>query len=199
VRPEPGPVINEKCLRFPDVRLIDAEGRQAGIVRTMEALRMAREAGLDLVLVAPNASPPVCRIVDYGKHKYELGKKQKESRAKRKVQEVKGIKLTPSTAGADLEVRLKRTRKFLEEGHKVKFTVRFRSREHTHPEIAEAKLQWILDRLEIPIQIEKPAGIEGRQMTLVISPGKKPTTKKEKSNGEVQDVQDSGEAVQDNG
>ncbi|GIV03865.1 MAG: translation initiation factor IF-3 [Fimbriimonadales bacterium] len=187
-------MINEKCLRFPDVRLIDAQGKQAGIVRTMEALKMAREAGLDLVLVAPNADPPVCKIVDYGKHKYEQDKKQKEAKAKRKVQDVKGVKLTPSISTGDLEVRLKQVTKFLTEGHKVKFTVRFRSREHTHPEIAEAKLNWILERLEVPYQIDKPAGIEGRQMTMVISPGKV-TAKKETKNGEVQDVQDSGEEV----
>jgi translation initiation factor IF-3 len=191
-------MINEKCLRFPDVRLIDAQGKQAGIVRTMEALRMAREAGLDLVLVAPNSDPPVCKIVDYGKHKYEQDKKQKEAKAKRKVQDIKGIKLTPSTSVGDLEVRLKRVTKFLTEGHKVKFVIRFRSREHTHPEIAEAKLSWILERLEVPYQIDKPAAIEGRQMTMVISPGKA-STKKEKKNGEVQNVQDSGKAVQDHG
>lgn len=192
-------MINEKCLKYPDVRLIGKNGEQVGIVRTREALDMAKDAGVDLVLVAENARPPVCRIVDYGKHRYEIDKKQKEGKAKSKPQDVKGIKLRPGTAKSDLEVRVKRTEKFLKEGNKVRFTVQFRSREITHPEIAREQLKWILDRIETPVIVEKEAGIEGRMMTMVISPDKKATTAK--SNGkesETQNVQDSGEAVQDN-
>jgi translation initiation factor IF-3 len=162
---------------------------------------MAEDAGLDLVLVAPNAQPPVCRIIDYGKYKYEQEKRDKENKHKRKPQDVKGIKLRPGTAGHDLQVLLKNAKKFLDEGDKVRFLVQFRSREIAHPEIAIAKLNWFLEQLGDSIQMDKPAGLEGRQMTMVVSPNKKVISTKEASTDgkQAQDVQDGSQEVQDLG
>jgi translation initiation factor IF-3 len=196
-------MINQRCLRHPDVRLIGAAGEQVGIVATRKALQMAQEAGLDLVLVAATASPPVCRIIDYGRYKYETEKREKENKHKRKVQDVKGIKLRPGTAGHDLQVLLKNAKRFLEEGDKVRFLVQFRAREITHPEIGVQKLNWFLEQLGDTVQIDKPAGLEGKQMTLVVSPNKKAPVKKEKTEKtdgkQAKDVEDSSETVQDNG
>ncbi len=194
-------MINQRCLRHPDVRLIGAAGEQVGIISTRKALLMAQDAGLDLVLVAASASPPVCRIIDYGRYKYETEKRDKENKHKRKVQDVKGIKLRPGTAGHDLQVLLKNAKKFLDEGDKVRFLVQFRAREITHPEIGVQKLHWFLEQLGDTVQIDKPAGLEGKQMTLVVSPNKKaPAPKKGSNDGkQAQDVEDSSETVQDNG
>lgn len=192
-------MINQRCLRFPDVRLIGAEGEQVGIVQSRRALQMAEEAGLDLVLVAPNAQPPVCRIIDYGKYKYETEKREKENKHKRKAQDVKGIKLRPGTAGHDLQVLLRNARKFLEEGDKVRFLVQFRAREISHPQIAIEKLNWFLEQLGDTIQLEKPAGLEGRQMTMVVSPNKKAPVKGNKDGKQAENMQDSGQAVQNIG
>ncbi|MBA3726742.1 MAG: translation initiation factor IF-3 [Armatimonadetes bacterium] len=193
-------MINARCLRFPDLRLIGPEGEQVGIIQSRRALQMAEDAGLDLVLVAPNAQPPVCRIVDHGKYKYEQEKRDKDNKHKRKAQEVKGIKLRPSTAGHDLQVLLKNSRKFLEEGDKVRFLVQFKSREIAHPEIAVAKLDWFLKELGDSVQMDKPAGLEGRQMTMVVSPNKKAPAKGLNKDGkQAEDKQDGGEEVQDLG
>jgi translation initiation factor IF-3 len=193
-------MINQRCLRYPDVRLIGAEGEQVGIVATRKALQMAQDAGLDLVLVAPNAQPPVCRVIDYGKYKYETVKREKENKHKRKAQDVKGIKFRPGTAGHDLQVLLKNAKKFLDEGDKVRFLVQFRAREITHPEIGIQKMNWFLEQLGDTVQIDKPAGLEGKQMTMVVSPNKKAPVKKEKTDGkQAKDVQDSSETVQDHG
>lgn len=134
---------------------------------------MAEDAGLDLVMVAPQASPPVCRIVDFGKFKYEQKKQAKESKAKRKVQEVKGIKLRPGTALGDLQIQLKKALAWLQEGHKVRFVIQHRARELSHPEIGRGKLQWFLEQIGPLGVIEKPIGVDGNQMTMVLSPGKK--------------------------
>ena len=194
-------MINARCLRFPDLRLIGPEGEQVGIVQSRRALQMAEEAGLDLVLVAPNAQPPVCRIIDYGKYKYETGKRDKENKHKRKTQDVKGIKLRPGTAGHDLQVSLKNARKFLEEGDKVRFLVQFRSREIAHPEIAIDKLKWFLEQLGDTVVIEKPAGLEGRQMTMIVGPNKKTVQQKgiTKDGKQAKDEQDGSQEVQDIG
>jgi translation initiation factor IF-3 len=193
-------MINQRCLRYPDVRLIGAEGEQVGIVATRKALQMAQDAGLDLVLVAPNAQPPVCRVIDYGKYKYETVKREKENKHKRKAQDVKGIKFRPGTAGHDLQVLLRNAKKFLDEGDKVRFLVQFRAREITHPEIGIQKMNWFLEQLGDTVQIDKPAGLEGKQMTMVVSPNKKAPVKKEKTDGkQAKDVQDSSETVQDHG
>jgi translation initiation factor IF-3 len=191
-------MINQRCLRFPDVRLIGPEGEQIGIVQTRKALGMAEEVGLDLVLVAPNAQPPVCRIIDYGRYKYEMEKREKENRHKRKTQDVKGIKLRPGTAGHDLQVLLRNSRKFLEEGDKVRFLVQFRAREIAHPELGVQKLNWFLEQLGDTVQVDKTPGLEGRQMTMVVSPNKK-APKANKDGKQAEDKQDGGKAVQDIG
>jgi translation initiation factor IF-3 len=157
---------------------------------------MAEDLSMDLVMVAPQAQPPVCRIVDFGKFKYEQKKMAKESKAKRKVQEVKGIKFQPGTAIGDLQIQLKKARAFLGEGHKVRFVVRHRARELSHPEIGRGKLQWFVDQLGTLAMIEKPTSLEGNQMTMVLSPGKKPAGT---TDGKVENKQDGGEAVQDHG
>jgi translation initiation factor IF-3 len=194
-----GPPVNEKCLRYADVRLIGADGSQVGIVQTRKALQMAKDAGLDLVAVATNAQPPVCRIIDYGKYKYEQGKKERESKAKRFKQDVKGIKLRPNTAGHDLQVLLRNALKFLAEGHKVRFLVQFRAREVTHPEIGAQKLEWFLGEIgQDKVLVEKTPSMEGRQMTMVVSPTKKLVNK----DGKVEkneNVKNSGQEVQNLG
>lgn len=128
---------------------------------------------MDLVMVAPQDQPPVCKIVDFGKYKYEQKKLQRESRAKRKQQEVKGIKLKPGTAVGDLQILLRKASTWLEDGHKVRFLVQHRAREVTHPEIGRAKLEWFIQELGNRAQIEKPIGLDGMQMTMVLSPAKR--------------------------
>lgn len=154
---------------------------------------MAQEAGLDLVMVAPQATPPVCRIINFGKYRYELDKKERESKAKRAKQELKGIQFRPGTASGDLEILLKKTIQFLEEGNKVRFTVRHRARELSHPEIAKAKLEWFLEKLGQLAIVEKPPTLDGNQMTMVISPNRKfiGVTK----DAETKDKQNSSQAV----
>lgn len=156
---------------------------------------MAEEAGLDLVLVAGNAQPPVCRIVDYGKFKYEQTKREKEGKAKKKAQELKGIKFRPGTAIGDLHIALRKAKEFLAEGHKVKFTVQFRAREVTHPELGATKLQWMLDQLGEMAKVDRPIGMnpESKQMSLVVSPGR--VTLQSSKDGKAEDLQDSRQAV----
>ncbi|MHB0913615.1 MAG: translation initiation factor IF-3 [Armatimonadota bacterium] len=145
-------------------------GEQLGIVPVRDALSLAREKGLDLIEVAPTANPPVCKIMDYGKHKYEQGKRDREARKNQHVSELKGIKMRPNIDEHDFQFKLRHAIKFLKEGDKVKVTVFFRSREFTHPEIPRRSLQRIVEATEDIAVVEKPAGMEGRQMTMVLSP-----------------------------
>lgn len=135
-----------------------------------EALQMAREKGLDLIEVAPTANPPVCKIMDYGKYKYEMGKRDREARKKQHFSEVKGIRMKPDTDEHDFQFKLKHVQRFLKDGDKVKVTVIFRSREITHPEFARRNLDRIVQETAELASIEKPAGMEGRTMTLILSP-----------------------------
>lgn len=152
------------------MRLIDENGVQIGIVPTHEALRLARERNLDLVEVAPNAVPPVCRIMDYGKYKYEQTKKEREARKHQKVVLLKEVRLTPTTDEHDLEVKARTILRFLEEGDKVKVTVRFRGREMAHPQLGKRALDAILAHLGGRAVVERPPVIEGRTMTMLLSP-----------------------------
>ncbi len=152
------------------MRLIDENGVQIGIVPTHEALRLARERNLDLVEVAPNAVPPVCRIMDYGKYKYEQTKKEREARKHQKVVLLKEVRLTPTTDEHDLEVKARTILRFLEEGDKVKVTVRFRGREMAHPQLGKRALDAILAHLGGRAVVERPPLIEGRTMTMLLSP-----------------------------
>jgi translation initiation factor IF-3 len=151
------------------VRLVDENGTQLGVVSGREAFEMARERGLDLIEVAPTANPPVCRIMDYGKWKYEQAKREREAQKKQKMTEMKGIKMRPQTAEHDFQFKLKNVVKFLKEGDKVKITVIFRSREITHPEFARKSLDRLAEAVADVGIVEKPASMEGRIMTMILS------------------------------
>jgi translation initiation factor IF-3 len=164
-----GPRINHR-IRVPRVRVVGADGSMLGELDTHEAQRMAREAGLDLVEVNPKAFPPVCKIMDFGKFKYEEKKRTNEAKKRQAVVELKEIKLRPKTDVHDLEVKISHARRFLEEGNKVKITCRFRGREITHPEAAEKQLHVVVDRTRDLATVELTPRMEGRNMTLVMAP-----------------------------
>ena len=155
---------------MPRVRLIDEKGRMVGIVGRNEALAMAADAGLDLVEIAPGADPPVCKILDYGKYKYEEQKKKNDARKKQKIIEVKEIKLRPNIDDHDYEVKRRSMIKFIEEGDKVKVTMRFRGRELAHQDLGMNVLNRVKDDLEGIAKVEQMPRMEGRQMTMVVSP-----------------------------
>ncbi|MBI5708027.1 MAG: translation initiation factor IF-3 [Armatimonadetes bacterium] len=187
-------MINQRVLRFREVRLIASDGKQVGIVGSREALGMAEQEGLDLVLVTATANPPVCRIIDYGKFKYDQDRKEKEH--KRKQQEVKGIKISPRIAENDVAHLLKNTRRFLEEGHKVKVTCQFKAREVTHPEIGQRKLQAMADVVADLAVIERQPTLDGKLMIMVLVP--KPRSGKSHGS-KAENQQDGRQAVQDHG
>lgn len=155
---------------MPNVRLVDQDGEMVGVVGRNEAIQRAMEAGLDLVEIAPNADPPVCKILDFGKFKYEAQKKKNEARKKQKVIEVKEIKLRPSIDDHDYDVKMRSMTKFIDEGDKVKVTMRFRGRELAHQELGMNVLIRVRDDLEEVAKVEQMPRMEGRQMTMVISP-----------------------------
>jgi translation initiation factor IF-3 len=164
---------NER-IRVPQVRVVDDQGEQLGIMSPREALQIARERGFDLIEVAPNAQPPVCRIMDYGKYKYEQSKQKSEQKKKSHQSELKAMTLRPGTDDHDLDIKIKNIIKFLGDGDKVKVTVRFRSRELSHPEFAHQNLQKIVGGVTnagVGI-VERPAILEGRQMIMILAPGK---------------------------
>ena len=152
------------------MRLIDETGAQLGIVNIREAQRIAAEKELDLVNVAPTAKPPVCRIMDYGKFKYEQSKKEKEARKNQKVVLIKEIRMTPNIEDHDFETKVKAAVKFLQEGDKVKAAVRFRGREITHPAIGQGVLERMVKELEAYGMLERPPRLEGRNMIIILNP-----------------------------
>jgi translation initiation factor IF-3 len=154
----------------PEVRVVGPDGSNLGVLSTDDALRRAQEGGYDLVEVNPKANPPVCKILDFGKFKYEEKKKQREAKKKQAVVEVKEIKLRPKTDDHDLMVKVRAARKFLEAGNKVKFTCRFRGREITHPEVAYQQFNLILSKLEDLANLEQRPTMEGRAMATIVSP-----------------------------
>lgn len=162
-------------IRARSIRVVDDEGGQVGILDLPKAIEMARERGLDLVEVSPNATPPVCRIMDFGKFKYEQKKKTQEARKKQVVTTIKEIKVRPQTDKHDLEVKIRAVRRFLEEGDKVKFNVFFRGREYAHPELGEKVLRAILEAVKEQAKLEVPPQMDGRRMIMVIAP--EPTAK----------------------
>ncbi len=164
-----GPRINEE-ISVMRVRLVDERGGMVGVVGRNEALAMAGDAGLDLVEIAPGADPPVCKILDYGKFKYEEQKKKNEARKKQKIIEVKEIKLRPSIDIHDYAVKMRSMNKFIEEGDKVKVTMRFRGRELAHQELGMNVLMRVKDDLDGIAKVEQTPRMEGRQMTMVVSP-----------------------------
>ena len=164
-----GPRINDE-IGVLRVRLVDETGQMVGVVGRNEALTMAADAGLDLVEIAPNADPPVCKILDFGKYKYEEQKKKNEARKKQKIIEVKEIKLRPSSDDHDYEVKRRSMTTFIEEGDKVKVTMRFRGRELAHQELGMDVLIRVRDDLDEIAKVEQMPRMEGRQMTMVMSP-----------------------------
>ncbi len=161
--------VNEQ-IRAREVLVIDSEGTQLGVMKTDEALKLAREKKMDLVNVAPNAKPPVCRMMDYGKHKYEQSKKEREAKKKQRTTSIKEIKLRPNIDKHDFDVKAKRGQKFLEKGDKIKVTVMFRGREITHPEIAQRLCKDLAEQLADYGVVEKPAKQEGRNMIMILAP-----------------------------
>ena len=157
-------------IRVPEVRVIAADGSMLGVLGTQEAMKLALEQGLDLVEVNPKADPPVCKILDFGKYKYEEKKKAGEAKRKQTVVEIKEIKLRPKTDDHDLAFKVKAARRFLEAGHKVKFTVRFRGREITHPEKAHEQLDFVIHETEDLANLEARAAMEARTMTALVAP-----------------------------
>jgi translation initiation factor IF-3 len=154
----------------PEIRVIGAEGEMLGVLNTDEARRMARSLDLDLVEVNPKASPPVCKIMDFGKFKYEEKKRQADARKRQTQIALKEIKLRPKTDEHDLDFKTKHVRRFLEEGNKVKLTVRFRGREITHPETAQRQIDAIIVAVQDLATVETTARLEGRTMTAILAP-----------------------------
>jgi translation initiation factor IF-3 len=164
-----GPRVNEE-IRAREVQLIDQNGGNRGVVETRIALDLATEAGLDLVEISPNTTPPVCKILDYGKYKYQAQKKAAEARKKQKIVEVKEIKLRPMIDDHDYDVKMRAMRRFFEDGDKVKVTLRFRGREMAHQELGTKLLDRVRDDLATLAKVEMEPRFEGRQMVMVLAP-----------------------------
>ena len=161
-------MINEQ-IRDKEVRLIGENGDQLGIMSAREAMKLAQEAELDLVKIAPTAKPPVCKIIDYGKYRYEQARKEKEAKKKQKTVEVKEVRLSPNIEGNDLNTKENNARKFLQKGNKVKVTLRFRGREMAHMQTSNHILDDFAELLKDVASIEKPAKLEGRSMSMVLT------------------------------
>jgi translation initiation factor IF-3 len=164
-----GPRIND-AIRVREVRLIDENGQNVGVVPTTEALERANTAGLDLVEVSPDANPPVAKILDFGKYKYQEQKKAAEARKKQKIVEIKEIKMRPSIDDHDYDVKMRAIRRFFEDGDKVKVTLRFRGREMAHQQLGWDVLQRVKTETEPIAKVESEPRMEGRQMVMVLAP-----------------------------
>ena len=164
-----GPRVNEE-IRVREVQLIDQTGANRGVVDTQNAIAMAQEAGLDLVEIAPNSSPPVAKILDFGKYKYQAQKKAAEARKKQKVVEIKEIKFRHMIDDHDYDVKMRSIRRFFEEGDKVKITLRFRGRELAHQELGTKLLERVRGDLSPMAKVEQEPKFEGRQMVMVLAP-----------------------------
>ena len=164
-----GPKANER-IRAPEVQVISSIGKNLGTLSTQEAIRIAREEGLDLIEISPNANPPVCKIIDIGKYKYNLQKKAHKAKKKQKIMNLKEIKLRPVTEIHDYNFKIKNAQKFLTKGDKVKFTVQFRGREMQHTELGYALMRRITDDTAILGKIEVKPKFEGRQIIMIIQP-----------------------------
>lgn len=161
-------MINEQ-IRDREVRLIGEHGEQLGIMSAKDAMKLAREAELDLVKVAPGAKPPVCKIIDYGKYRYEMARKEKEAKKKQKTIEVKEVRLSPNIDVNDLNTKIGSARKFLEKGNKVKVTLRFRGREMAHMQSSKHILDEFAEKLQDIAAIDKAPKVEGRSMTMFLT------------------------------
>ena len=161
-------MINEQ-IRDKEIRLIGENGEQLGIMSARDAMKMAKEAELDLVKIAPAAEPPVCKIIDYGKYRYEQARKEKEAKKKQKTIEVKEGRLSPNIDGNDLNTKVGAARKFIEKGNKVKVTLRFRGREMAHMQSSKHILDDFAEQLKDVASVDKPPKIEGRNMTMFLT------------------------------
>ena len=161
-------MINEQ-IRDKEVRLIGPDGEQLGIVSSKEAQKIADDAGLDLVKIAPNAKPPVCKVIDYGKYRYELARKEKEAKKKQKTVELKEIRLTPNIEANDLNTKMSAAKKFIEKGNKVKITLRFRGREMAHMNSSKHILDDFAEGLSDVAVVEKAPKVEGRSIGMVLA------------------------------
>jgi translation initiation factor IF-3 len=157
-------------IRVREVQLIDQDGQNRGVVEAAEALQMAEEAGLDLVEIVPNANPPVCKILDYGKFRFLEQKKAAEARKKQKIVEVKEIKLRPGIDDHDYDVKMKAMKRFFDEGDKVKVTLRFRGREMAHQDIGYRLLERVKSEIQVLAKVELEPSMEGRQMIMILAP-----------------------------
>ena len=164
-----GPRVNEQ-IEAIKVRVVNADGEMVGVISKEEGIEIAFEAGLDLVEVSPNADPPVCKVLDYGKYKYEAQKKANEARKKQKVIDVKEIKMRPGIDEHDYQVKMRSVRRFLDEGDKVKMTIRFRGREMAHQELGMKVLDRVREDVDELAKVEQFPKSEGRLMTMVIAP-----------------------------
>lgn len=161
-------MINEQ-IRDKEVRLISEDGEQLGIMSAKDAMKIAREANLDLVKIAPQAKPPVCKVIDYGKYRYELARKEKEAKKKQKTMDVKEIRLSPNIDENDLNTKAGQARKFLSKGDKVKVTLRFRGREVAHMGMSKQILDKFFQKVEDIAVVDKPAKMEGRSMIMFLT------------------------------
>jgi translation initiation factor IF-3 len=166
-----GPRTNRQ-IRAPQVRIIDQEGQQVGVMSLDEAIALAEEAGLDLIEVAATADPPVCRIADLGKYRFEQDKRARDAKKNQHLSEVKEVRLRPRTDDHDLEVRVRAARRFLDDGHKVKVEVRFRGREAAHPEVARSQIERIASGVADIAFVERAPSLEGRTMFAILARGR---------------------------
>jgi translation initiation factor IF-3 len=186
--------VNER-IRVPEVRLIDTEGQQIGVVKTSDAMTMAREREVDLVEVAAQASPPVARLMDYGRYKYEQSKRDKESRKHQQSVQLREVRMKPKIDEHDIDFKTRTAEKLLKQGEKVKVTVMFRAREITHPQIGKN----LLDRMKVSLVdvgvVEKEASLEGRHMSMILVPDKKKLAALAKKQAESNVVEEDDEEV----
>jgi translation initiation factor IF-3 len=160
-------------IRIPQIRVVASNGDNLGVLATRDALKMAQDENLDLVEINPRAVPPVCKIMDFGKFKYDEKKKAQAARKNQQNQDLKEITFRPNTNENDLSHKLVQVKEFLDEGNKVKFTIRFRGREITHPQVGKDKLDWILKELDGLIVANPQVNLEGKFMSMIVSPTKK--------------------------
>ena len=157
-------------IKAPEVRVIDPDGKQVGVLPVKEAIRIAEERGLDLVEVAPNSQPPVCRIMNYGKYKYQQSKRTQEARKHQTVIRIKEVKVRPRTEEHDFQFKLRHVKRFLDEGNKVKISILFRGREIAHPEFGKELLNRFVEGVKDVIVIEQSPRLEGRNMVMILAP-----------------------------
>lgn len=160
-------------IRIPQIRVVGADGTNLGVMNTRDALKMAQDQNLDLVEINPRATPPVCKIMDFGKFKYEEKKKAQAAKKNQVIQELKELTFRPNTDEGDLTHKVEQAKQFLTEGNKVKFTIRFRGREITHPDVGKSKLDWIQQQLAGLMAPNPQINLEGKFMSMVVSPTKK--------------------------